>query len=118
MTWRAVAALIVLGAVLPAWSGELIRVPDDVPSLSVAIDEIDDGGVIELAAGTYTAPSSGFIIADEHKSFTVRPVPGASVTLSGIGLAAQCFVFINALPDPDSTVVFEDLVFADRRPRP
>ncbi len=112
MTWRAVAALIVLGAVLPAWSGELIRVPDDVPSLSVAIDEIDDGGVIELAAGTYTAPSSGFIIADEHKSFTVRPVPGASVTLSGSG-SRPVLRFINALPDADSTVVFEDLVFAD-----
>jgi hypothetical protein len=112
LTWRAAAALIVVSAVLPAWAGELIRVPDDVPSLTVAIDEIDDGGVIEMASGTYAAPSGGFIIANLFKSFTIRPVPGASVTLSGSG-SRPVVRFINSVPDTDSTVVFEDLVFAD-----
>ena len=112
MSWRAAAALIVVGVALPAWAGELIRVPDDVPSLTVAIDEIDDGGVIEMASGTYTAPSGGFIISNPFKSFTIRPMPGAAVTLSGSG-SRPVVRFINSVPDTDSTVVFEDLVFAD-----
>jgi predicted outer membrane repeat protein len=112
VAWRRAAALIIIGAALPAFAGELIRVPDDVPNLSVAIDEIDDGGVIEMASGTYAAPSGGFIISNPNKSFTIRPVPGASVTLSGSG-SRPVVRFINSMPDTDSTVVFEDLVFAD-----
>ncbi len=105
-------ALIIVGAALPASAGEVIRVPDDVPSLTVAIDEIDDGGVIEMVAGTYPAPSGGFIIGNPGKSFTIRPVTGAAVVLSGSG-SRPVVRFINSTPDLDSTVVFEDLVFAD-----
>jgi predicted outer membrane repeat protein len=96
----------------PALAVEVIRVPADVPSLTVAIDEIDDGGVIELAAGTYTAPNGGFIIANPNRSFTIRPITGASVTLSGSG-SRPVVRYINSMPDGDSTVVFEDLVFAN-----
>ncbi|PWB76535.1 MAG: hypothetical protein C3F15_05210 [Holophagae bacterium] len=112
VTWRAAVALIVVGAALPASAGEVIRVPGDVPSLTVAIDEIDDGGVIEMVAGTYPAPSGGFIIGNPGKSFTIRPVTGATVVLSGSG-SQPVVRFINSTPDLDSTVVFEDLVFAD-----
>jgi len=109
---RVAAALIIVGAALPALAGEVIRVPDDVPSLTVAIDEIDDGGVIEMASGTYTAPSGGFIITNPGKSFTIRPVTGATVVLSGSG-SRPILNFLNSMPDAVSTVTFEDLVFAD-----
>lgn len=112
MASRAVMALLATLIATPALAGQVIRVPADVPSLSVAIDVIDDGGVIELAAGTYQAPSGGFIIASPNRSFTIRPIAGASVTLSGSG-SRPVVRFINSLPDGDSTVVFEDLVFAN-----
>jgi hypothetical protein len=104
--------LIVMAAALPVSAGEVIRVPDDVPSLTIAIDEIDDGGIIEMVAGTYPAPSGGFIIANPAKSFTIRPVAGATVVLSGSG-SRPVVRFLNSIPDAESTVVFEDLVFAD-----
>jgi len=109
---RVAAVLIVMAAALPAFAGDLIRVPGDAANLSIAIDEIDDGGVIEMASGTYPAPSGGYIIANPGKSFTIRPAPGASVTLSGSS-SRQVIRFINSTPDTESTVVFEDLVFAD-----
>lgn len=115
MRTRFVTSMSVVLAVVvaaPAVAGELIRVPVDLPTLTLAIDEIDDGGVIELAAGTYAAPTGGFIIANPNKSFTIRPMPGASATLSGSG-SRPVLRFINSMPDGDSTVVFEDLVFAN-----
>jgi hypothetical protein len=112
LTWRAAAALVVTALALPASAGELIRVPDDVPTLTVAIDEIDNGGVIEMVAGTYPAPSGGFTIANPGKSFTIRPVTGATVVLSGSG-SRPILNVLNSIPDAVSTVTFEDLVFAD-----
>lgn len=112
MRWRSLTLLMATMVAAPAFTAEVIRVPGDVPSLSVAIDEIDDGGIIELAAGTYPAPSGGFIIANPNRSFTIRPISGASVTLSGSG-SRPVLRFINSTPDGDSTVVFEDLTFAN-----
>jgi hypothetical protein len=41
--------------------------------------------VIEMAAGTYTAPGGGFTIFNQSKRFTIRAAAGAGVTLSGGG---------------------------------
>jgi len=46
---------------------------------------VSDGGIIELAQGTYSSPSGGFRITNTGKYFTIRGESGASVTLDGGG---------------------------------
>lgn len=64
---------------------DLIHVPGTVGTLQEAIGLINDGGIIELAAGTYHAPQDGFRILNNQKSFTIRAATGADVSLSGEG---------------------------------
>ena len=52
--------------------------------LQAAFLSVPEGGVIELAAGTYVAPAKGFSIT-KPKGFTVRAAPGAAVFLDGQG---------------------------------
>ena len=47
------------GVAAPAAAVEVLRVPADVSTLSAAVDQIDDGGIIEMTAGTYPTPPSG-----------------------------------------------------------
>src|SRR5437016_4889273 len=61
----------------------LVHVPGDQATLQDAIAAVSDGGVIEMAAGTYTAPAGGFTVLDFSKGFTIRAAAGAAVTLSG-----------------------------------
>ena len=50
-----------------------------------AINSAADGSVIELAAGTYTAPGGGFTLYNPTTGFTIRAAAGAVVTLNGGG---------------------------------
>jgi hypothetical protein len=90
----------------------VIHVPADQPSLQVALDTVPDGGVVELAAGTYSAPGpGGFTIFPAlnggTRSFTVRAAPGAAVVLTGNGNSR---ILTLTTPKP---VFFERLTFAN-----
>lgn len=89
-----------------------IRVPQDLSNLQDAINQVSDGGVIEINAGTYTAPSNGFQITNLNKGFTIRAAPGASATLSGGG-SKIILRFMNSTLAQGRTVYFERLIFAD-----
>jgi len=99
---------------LPAMAQIVIRVPADLSTLSEALNQIPNGGIIELASGNYPSPSDGFIISNPNRSFTIRAAAGATPTLTGMG-ANPVLRFINSVPDHQSQVVFEDLVIADGR---
>jgi len=88
----------------------LLRVPQDVPTLAQAIAQVGNGGVIELAAGTYAAPASGFKISNAHKSFTIRAAPGAGVVLDGGG-SHPVFVLRNSARSRGGLIVFAGLTF-------
>jgi hypothetical protein len=90
----------------------LIRVPQDVANLQTAIDQVPDGGVIEIAAGTYTSPAGGFRINNTHKGFTIRAAPGASVILSG-GSSRDILRFQNSSLSEGGPVLFKGLTFAN-----
>ena len=79
--------------------------------MQAALDQVPDGGIIELAAGTYSAPPSGWTIYPDlsggSRSFTVRAAAGASVTLTGNG-TNRILTFTTPKP-----VTFERLRFAD-----
>ena len=75
--------LLALGPV--AASAQIVRVPADAPTLTAAIGQVPDGGIIEMSGGTYIAPGGGFLFRNLNKSFTVRAASGANVVLSGEG---------------------------------
>ncbi len=115
MFWRTLSvAVVVLGVAFPAASQTIIEVPTEVPTLSQALTQVPHGGVIELSAGSYQAPSGGFIISNPNRSFTIRAASGATVTLTGMG-TSPVLRFINSVPNPQATVIFENLVIADGR---
>ena len=74
--------LAVLAALNPASAQSVIHVPGDVSSLQQAIQQVSGGGIIEIADGTYAAPSNSFRI-QVNKSFTIRAAAGATVILDG-----------------------------------
>jgi hypothetical protein len=80
-------------------------------SLQDAINSVPDGGIIELADGTYNAPDKGFKIYPDlsgaTKSFTIRATPGATVILSGNG---NTDILRFTTPKP---VTFQGLTFAN-----
>jgi hypothetical protein len=69
-------------------AAQVVSVSDSA-SLQTALNTVPEGGVVELAGGTYSAPAGGWTIYPDHnggtRGFTVRAAPGASVTLSGNG---------------------------------
>jgi predicted outer membrane repeat protein len=90
----------------------LVHVPGDRPTLQAAIAEVSDGGVIEMAAGTYAAPSGGFTVLDYGKGFTIRAAAGAAVTLSGGG-STDIIRIANSPGRVAHTFTFERLTFTD-----
>ncbi|MEM9598287.1 MAG: hypothetical protein AAGD06_28745 [Acidobacteriota bacterium] len=88
-----------------------IEVPGDM-SLQAAIANVDDGGIIEIAAGTYPSPSGGFSISNLGKGFTVRAAAGATVVLDGGGVR-DVVRFRNTTFANGGPVVFENLTFAN-----
>jgi len=90
-----------------------VRVPQDAKTLTDAIKKVGEGGIIELAGGTYASPGKGFAItgALARKSFTVRSAAGAQVVLDGGG-ARPVLSLIGA---PGRRVVFERIIFRNGR---
>jgi hypothetical protein len=92
--------------------GGVIHVPGDVANLQDAIHQVTDGGVIELAAGSYYSPNNGFVISNLGKGFTVRAASGAYVVLDGGGVH-EILRFQNSSRSSGGPVLFQDLVFAN-----
>ena len=86
----------------------LVRVPADVATLQQAITAVSNGGVIELAAGTYTPPAGGFEIKDLDKSFTVRAAAGAAPVLDGLG-NRPLVQYRNSFVRPTQWITFQGL---------
>jgi predicted outer membrane repeat protein len=86
-------------------------VPSEVPTLQAAIAAVPDGGIIEMAAGTYLAPAGGFVISNQAKRFTIRAAAGATVVLSGGG-TRDILRFSNSSPATGRPVIFERLTFS------
>ena len=67
---------------LPAHShGQQIVPVSNASALQQALDQVPDGGIIELAAGTYAAPPGGWTIYPDlsggSRGFTIRAAAGA-----------------------------------------
>ena len=113
---RFLAALFALSTALPlaAHAQQMVRVPADQPDLQSAIATVSDGGVIEIAAGTYVAPAGGFTLYDVPKGMTIRAATGAATTLSGSG-TRDIFRFANSSIAAGRPVTFERITFANGR---
>lgn len=113
---RSVLAFLILSLVcaLPALGAprkaKVVRVPKDAKSLPDAIRLVKDGDVIELAAGTYMAPSKGFTISNLPKAFTIRAAQNATVILDGKGTATILRIK-NGNRGRGKRVTFERLIF-------
>jgi hypothetical protein len=110
MTPRALILVAMLAAAAPAVAETVIHVPNTVPSLTAAFQTVPDGGVIELAAGTYTAPAGGFQLNNTGKGFTVRPDGTGPVVLSGQN-QYEIIRFQSTSFGASGPLVFEDLTF-------
>lgn len=115
---KSIPSLLLLGSL--AWlhsalaaAQSLVLVPSQ-GTLQQAIGSVADGGVIEIANGTYNAPTGGFRIENQTKRFTIRAATGASVTLSGAN-ATEILRFTNLSRANGRPVVFERLRFANGR---
>jgi len=104
--------VIVILQALPTAAVEIIHVPGGVPNLSSAISQIDDGGVIEMANGTYDSPAGGWLFGDLGKSFSIRAAAGATVRLDG-NSNYPVFRLQNGVLDLDDQVTFEGVVFSN-----
>jgi hypothetical protein len=91
-------------------SNQLVRVPQDAKTLDVAIGRVADGGVIEMAAGTYASPPNGFTINNARKGFTVRAAAGARVLIDGGG-SRGLLRFTNSARARGKKVTFQSLFF-------
>jgi len=98
----------------PLFAGATIRVPADTPSLQTAFSLVPDGGAIEIAAGTYPAPTGGWRITNLGKGFTIRAEAGAEVILSGGG-TTDILRMQNSSVASGGPVVFQSIVFSDGR---
>ena len=99
----------------------VIRVPQDASSLQNAINQISDGGIIELSAGTYYSPVSpsgpaydGFTINNLQKSLTIRAKIGDQVILDGAG-QRPIFRNINSSLQFGKPILLEGITFANGR---
>jgi hypothetical protein len=94
-----------------ASNNKLVRVPQDAKNLAIAIGKVADGGVIEMAAGTYPTPGArGFEIANARKGFTVRAAAGAAVAIDGGGTRAL-LRYANSDRARGKLVTFERITF-------
>jgi hypothetical protein len=93
-----------------AASNQLVRVPQDAPTLGTAISRVADGGVVEMAAGTYPSPSNGFLLANLNKGFTVRAAAGAAVAIDGGG-SRKLIRYVNSNLARGKLVTFQRISF-------
>jgi hypothetical protein len=106
--------ILVIFCALPALGAprkaRVIRVPKDIKDLPTALRSIQDGDIIEMAQGTYAAPSKGFSISNLGKAFTLRAAAGATVILDGKG-TGTILRFRNGSRSRGKRVTFERLIF-------
>ena len=79
--------------------------------LQQAINDATEGDVLELAAGTYAAPSGSFTIYNS-KGFTLRAAAGANVVLDGGG-TTDLVRLANVTAGTGHPVTFERLTFSN-----
>lgn len=87
-----------------------IRVPTDVADLQSAINQVSDGGIIEILGGTYYSPVGGWRINNTQKGFTIRAAAGATVNLDGGG-TRDILRLMNTDVTWGRPIVFEGLTF-------
>ena len=104
-----VFGLFLLSAATASAQGRTVRVPQDARTLEAAISRVADGGVIEMAAGTYPSPARGFLIGNLRKGFTIRAAGGA-VALDGGG-TRPVLRLINSNRSRGRRVTFEGITF-------
>lgn len=102
-------SLFLLSTATASAQGRTVRVPQDARTLEAAISRVADGGVIEMAAGTYPSPARGFLLGNLRKGFTIRAAGGA-VVLDGGG-TRPVLRFINSNPSRGRRVTFEGITF-------
>ena len=95
---------------------------DSSADLQFELSYAPNGSVIEIVAGTYLAPTGGFLICDPtggpycdaRRSLMVRAQADAEVVLSG-GSSGIIMVYKNDAPDGSDShaIAFEDLTFAN-----
>ncbi|NUM43961.1 MAG: hypothetical protein HUU38_04585 [Anaerolineales bacterium] len=90
----------------------VIHVPGEVSNLQSAISQVPDGGIIELAAGTYASPTTGWSISNLGKSFTIQAATVGTVSLDGGG-ARELFRIMNSSVAQGGAVVFKGLNFVN-----
>ncbi len=93
-----------------AASNQLVRVPQDARTLDAAISRVADGGVIEMAAGTYSSPPNGFFLGNLNKGFTVRAAAGAAVAIDGGG-SRKLIRYVNSNLARGRLVTFQRITF-------
>src|SRR5436309_3745551 len=108
------ALAVLLGAVPLAAAVPAVLHVKNPGELQSALRSMPDGGVIELAAGTYAAPARGFALANLRKGFTVRAAAGAAVALDGQG-KRTILRFRNGDRSRGKLVVFQGLTFQNGR---
>jgi hypothetical protein len=113
--WIVASLFLLAGPAFAAGSstggaGRLVRVPQDARTLGAAVARVADGGVIELAAGVYPSPPSGFLINDARKGFTVRAAAGAAVAIDGGG-SRSLLRFVNSDRARGKRVTFQRITF-------
>jgi predicted outer membrane repeat protein len=106
--------VFLLVAASPVLAVEVVHVPSQAATLAAAFQVVPDGGVIEVAAGTYPAPSGGFQLSNIGKGFTVRPDGSGAVILTGGG-QSPILRFQNTSLEASRALVFEDLRFENGR---
>lgn len=113
--WHALRPLSASSSLRPMVStaaAHIVRVPEDSATLTGAIALVEDGGVIDVAGGTYGAPSGGFLLNDLGKAFTVRARAGATVILDGGG-TRPVLKFMNSSPSAGKPISFIGLTFSN-----
>jgi hypothetical protein len=99
-------------AISTALTPTVIHVPGDTNNLQDAINLIPDGGIIELAGGTYPAPNGGFKVSNLGKGFTIRSADGQEVILNGGG-SRDIFRLMNTDVSKGKPIIFENITFSN-----
>jgi predicted outer membrane repeat protein len=102
--------LAVINLIAATVAAETVIPVSDSSQLISAIGTVPDGGVIELASGTYPAPAGGFVIFNPNKTFTVRAAVQGGAYLDG-GSSTNVLRYQVTSPSSRGWVAFEGLVF-------
>jgi hypothetical protein len=92
-------------------SQNVIHVPGDVASLQGAINQVQNGEVIELTGGVYYTSDGPFMMNNLEKGFTIRAASGATVVLDGEG-KNNIIRFQNSDSSRGRPILFQGLTFA------